>query len=238
MSGSSNHSINNEKLRAATRSLESIENKMLLGLGSGTTVAYLIPLLAQKIKEGLSITAVVTSKMTEQLAQQAGIKLIDFDGSVQVDLTIDGADEIDEDLNLIKGGGGALLHEKILAVASPREIIIADARKLVTVLGAAPLPVEVIKYGWRKVCTQLAQLDCVPLLRLDTSRTPFLTEEGNYILDCRFRQINDPAALAEKLDHIVGVVEHGLFIALADQVIIGTGDNTRVIARAANKVSS
>ena len=168
----------------------------------------------------------VTSKMTEQLAQQAGIKLVDFDGSVQVDLTIDGADEVTERLDLIKGGGGALLHEKILAVGSKREIIIVDERKMVKVLGAAPLPVEVIKYGWQKVAKQLAQLDCVPCLRVDTSSTPFLTEEGNYILDCRFRQIADPAALADQLDRIVGVVEHGLFIGLADQVIV---DTTRVI---------
>ncbi len=147
MPNSSNRSIGSEKIMAAACSLESVENGMLLGLGSGTTVAYLIPLLARKVKAGLSITAMVTSKMAEQLAQEAGIKLVDFDGSVQVDLTIDGADEVNERLDLIKGGGGALLHEKILAVGSKREIIIVDERKLVKVLGAYPLPVEVIKYG-------------------------------------------------------------------------------------------
>ena len=234
MPNSANRSIDSEKLMAAACSLESVENGMLLGLGSGTTVGYLIPLLAQKVKAGLSITAMVTSKMTEQLAQQAGIKLVDFDGSVQVDLTIDGADEVNERLDLIKGGGGALLHEKILAVGSKREIIIVDGRKLVKVLGAAPLPVEVIKYGWRRVAEQLAKLGCVPYLRVDTSSTPFLTEEGNYILDCQFRQIADPAALAKQLDHIVGVVEHGLFVGLADKVIVGTGDTTRVITSLTN----
>jgi ribose 5-phosphate isomerase A len=229
MPDDSNRSIDNEKLKAAARSLDYVEHGMLLGLGTGTTVAFLIPLLGKKVKAGLSITAMVTSKMTEQLAHQAGIKLIDFDGAVQVDLTIDGADEINERLDLIKGGGGALLHEKILAVGSKREIIIADASKLVKTLGAAALPVEVIKYGWQRAAEELAQLDCVPHLRLDASNVPFITEEGNYILDCRFRQITNPSALAEKLDHIVGVVEHGLFINLADEAIVGTGETTRVI---------
>jgi len=226
-----NTSIKTEKLLAAARSLESVQSGMLLGLGSGTTVACLIPLLGQKVGAGLSITVVVTSTTTGKLARAAGIQVINFDGSIKVDLTIDGADEITETLDLIKGGGGALLHEKIVAAGSKKEIIIAHASKLVKVLGAAPLPVEVIKFGWHRVAEQLSLLSSTPRLRTDTNGTPFITDEGNYILDCQFKQIADPASLAERLDHIVGVVEHGLFIGLASEAIIGSGTTTRVITR-------
>jgi len=223
--------LKKEKQLAAQSSIEFVRDGMFLGIGTGSTAEYLIPLLAVKVKAGLSIVAVATSKKTEELARLAGIKMVDFDGSAEIDLTIDGADEINDRLELIKGGGGALLREKIVAAASRREIIIADSRKLVAVLGAAALPVEVIKLGWKNVQRQLELLGCSSKLRTNSSSEPFVTDEGNYIVDCHFGQISEPASLASELDHIVGVVEHGLFIGLADQAIIATGSTVRTIER-------
>jgi ribose 5-phosphate isomerase A len=221
--------IEEEKRLAAERSIESVRDGMFLGIGTGSTVAYLIALLAQKVKAGLSIRAVATSKKTEELARAAGIEMVEFDGSAVIDLTIDGADEINDQLDLIKGGGGALLREKIVAAASKREIIIADSQKAVAVLGAAALPVEVIRLGWKNVQQQLERLGCSSKLRVDASGAPFITDENNYIVDCHFGEIREPALLGRELDHIVGVVEHGLFINLADQAIIATGNTIRTI---------
>lgn len=222
--------IDYEKRIAAERSAQYVESGMLIGLGTGSTIAHLIPALAKRIVGGLKLTAVVTSNQTRTLAEAAGIKVIDFDGATVVDLTIDGADEFNANLDLIKGGGGALLWEKIVAAGSKREIIVADHTKQVDVLGKFPLPVEVVKFGWKRVFRELKHIGATPRLRGDANK-PFLTDEGNYIIDCAFGRINDPMKLASAIDSIVGVVEHGLFINLADTAIIGKGEEVEIVSR-------
>jgi ribose 5-phosphate isomerase A len=229
------HDDRQEQLKkvAAERSLELIEDGMLFGLGTGSTIAHLIPMLGARVAEGLRVRAVPTSVRSRDAAIRHGIEVVDvYDGAEPIALTIDGADEVDPQLRLVKGGGGALLREKIVASCSERVAIVADSKKIVEHLGAFPVPVEVIKLGWRNVSRRLDALGGAPTLR-QTADGPYVTDEDNYILDCHFGSIADPDAVSASIDAIVGVVEHGLFIGIADLVIVGEEGGARVIRAAA-----
>jgi ribose 5-phosphate isomerase A len=219
-----------EKQVAARASLRWVEPGMVVGLGTGSTAAHVVRLLGERVREGLPIRAVATSEATRVLAAQAGIPLVALDEVDAVDVTIDGADEIGPDLALIKGGGAALLHEKIVWSASRRCVVIADAGKLVERLGAFPLAVEVIRLGWRHAARRLEAMGA-RVARRERDGLAHETEEGNWILDCRFDAIADPAALARAIDGVTGVVEHGLFVGMASVAVVGVGDDARVIER-------
>jgi ribose 5-phosphate isomerase A len=218
-----------EKQAAAARSMAYVEAGQIVGLGTGSTAAHAIRMLGQRVREGLTIQGVATSERTRELAEAEGIPLLPLEQVTRVDVTIDGADEVDPQLRLIKGGGGALLHEKIVASASDRLIVIADSGKLVGRLGRFPLPVEVVPRAWRLLAGKLAALGCTPTLRQRTDEV-YVTEEGNYLLDCAFGAIEDPPRLASALNAMPGVVEHGLFIDMADVVIIGRGQDAEVLS--------
>jgi ribose 5-phosphate isomerase A len=220
------------KRNAAARAVEAVENKMVLGLGSGSTASLAIELLGRRVAQGLEITGIPTSERTAVLAQKCGIPLTDFARHRRIDLTIDGADQIEEGtLNLIKGLGGALLREKIVAEASVRMLVVADHTKRVRQLGAATsLPVEIVPFGHELALEKLQALGCtVSLRRLDGKA--FTSDGGNFIADCGFAAIPDAAALQAKLKRITGVVETGLFVGLASQAILGTDDGVTVLER-------
>lgn len=203
-----------------------VEENTVVGIGTGSTMAYFIPVLAQRVRNGLRCTAVSTSAQSELLASQHGIRTVSLNDVPFIDLTIDGADEIDDRLQLIKGGGGALLQEKMVAAASRQQVIIADNSKWKTQLGEFPLPVEVVPYGWKQVQRQVRQLyDTEAVLRLKNDQA-FITDHGHYILDCHFHAIKDPAAMNISLHLIPGVVETGLFIHMYGKAIIGYPDGT------------
>lgn len=212
-----------EKRLAAKEAVRYVTEGMLLGVGSGTTMRYFVEVLGARVSDGLKIRAVPTSEETRQLCREWKIPL--YEGSTvpeRIDLTVDGADEFDSQLNMIKGGGGDLLWEKIVASASDREIIIVDSRKKVAELGTTfHLPVEVVPYASGNVGRALAGKGIPAEIRKNQDGTPFLTDEKNYILDCATGGIGDAQKLASELDHITGVVEHGLFIQMADLVIEG-----------------
>ena len=223
------------KLKAAEKAIEFVQPGMKLGLGTGSTAAKFIDLLGARVKEGLDVIGVPTSEATRIQAAALGIRLTTLDDDPELDLTIDGADEIDDALQLIKGGGGALLREKIVAAASNRMIAIADSSKLVPVLGAYPLPVEVVRFGFgatrRMIEKVAADVGCTGhiLLRMGLDGQPFVTDGGNYIFDCAFGRIEDANALDEALRLIPGVIEHGLFLGLADAAIIAGPDGVEVL---------
>ncbi len=223
--------IDTAKYVAARRATEFVESGMTVGLGTGSTAAWLLKCLAELIRdEGLKVTGVPTSVRTAKMAEDLGIPLTTLDEAKWLDLTIDGADEFDAELNLIKGGGGALLHEKVVAGASDQMLVIADKSKEVETLGAFPLPVEVIGFG-RDTTKSLIEetlpgLDVLTRdvrLRLDGD-TPFRTDEGNYILDLELKRIGNARQLALVLNQIPGVVENGLFVDMCDVAITGHGD--------------
>lgn len=224
----------NLKQLAAARAVEAIQNGMVLGLGTGSTARYAVELIGERLRDGrLSrIVGVPTSSDTERLARQAGIPLTTLREHPVLDLTIDGADEVAPDLTLIKGQGGALLHEKIVARASQQEFIVVDESKLVQVLGTkAPLAVEVIPFGWGTYADALLKLGCKPVLRMrpqdGQDSAPYVTDEGNYIVDCHFPRIEDPVALERELNLIPGVVDNGLFVGLATLVIVASPSGIR-----------
>jgi len=220
-----------EKQMAAEESVKYIENGMVIGIGTGTTAAYMIQALAQRLREGLSIVgAVPTSEATAQLASNLGIPLTDLDAHPQLDLDIDGADEIDSALHLIKGAGGALLREKIVAAASRRFIIIADSSKIVGQLGRTfPVPVEIIPFAVTPVQLQLQALGAQVQLRQRDGQV-LRTDSGNIILDCFFPGgISDPQTLHASIKSIVGVVESGLFLNMAERAIIGSANGVQVL---------
>ncbi|PEP10236.1 ribose 5-phosphate isomerase A [Bacillus wiedmannii] len=199
-----------------------VKDGMKVGLGTGSTVYWTIQKLGERVKEGLSFQAVPTSKETEVLAKQLNISLISLNDIQSLDLTIDGADEIDANLQLIKGGGGALLREKIVATSSKELIIIADESKLVTHLGTFPLPVEIIPFSWKQTERKIQSLGCQTTLRLKNNET-FITDNKNMIIDCIFpHNISNPANLHTQLKMITGVVETGLFVNMTSKAIIGT----------------
>jgi ribose 5-phosphate isomerase A len=212
-----------EKELAARASLQFMRDGDVVGLGSGSTAAYAVRYLGERVRAGMKIRGIATSVQTQNLAASVGIPLTTLEEVQRIDVTIDGADEFDPELRLIKGGGGALLHEKIVASASRQVIIIADSSKQVCVLGKVPLPVEVIRFAEALVSEKISVLGATVRLRKDKAGKPFITDEGNHILDCHFGQIPDPPALAHTLSEIPGVVEHGLFINLADMVLLGNG---------------
>ena len=210
-----------EKRQAAEASLEFVEDGMVLGLGTGSTAEHAIRMLADRVAHGLRIRGIPTSRRSRLLAEELGIPLTTLEESPRPQLAIDGADEVDSRLNLTKGGGGALLREKIVASAADRFIVFVDSSKLVTHLGAFPLPVEVIPFGWPLAQRLLGELGAEPVLRRSSGGQPFRSDEGNYILDCRFGLIEDPAGLASQISPLPGVVEHGLFVAMSDVVLVG-----------------
>jgi len=205
---------------AAERAVEYIKDGMTVGLGTGSTAYWAIEKIGARVYEGLNIRAIATSTRTEEQARKLGIKLVPFSEIDKIDVTIDGADEVDLDLNLIKGGGGALLREKIVAAASRLLIIVADESKYVNRLGAFPLPVEVVRFGYEMTIRHLQDLGCKTVLRA-TEDGLYITDNGNYIVDCHFENIDNPADLHRRLNMIPGVVENGLFINMAGRVVIG-----------------
>jgi ribose 5-phosphate isomerase A len=227
-----------EKRRAAARALEAVQPGMRLGLGTGSTARHFVDLLAERVRGGLDIVGVPTSEATKRQAEELGVPLTTLDETPELDLTVDGADEIGPDLALIKGGGGALLREKIVAAASARMIVIADQSKLVPVLGAFPLPIEVMPFGL--AATQiaiekaLAAVDCTGpcVLRHGKDGHAFVTDGGHFILDAKLGRIPAPKAVAQALSVIPGVVEHGLFIGMADTAILAGPDGIKSIERA------
>jgi ribose 5-phosphate isomerase A len=182
------------------------------------------------VQSGLKIIGIPTSVQTADLARQLGIPLTTLDEHPQIDITIDGADEVDPKLSLIKGGGGALLREKIVASASKKMVVVADSSKVVPVLGKFPLPVEVISFARTVVEKKIVSLGASPKLRLKPDGSPFLTDNGNQILDCSFGKIDDPPALALALSNTPGIVEHGLFIGLASVALVGRGDRVEELS--------
>ena len=221
----------NEKRVAAARSLDFVSDGMILGLGSGSTAELMIRGLGERVAQGLRVVGVPTSRRTRELAIECGVPLTTLEEHSHLDLTIDGADEAAPDFSLIKGGGGAMLHEKIVASASRQMIVVIDSRKWVASLGAFPLPVEVIPCACKVVAERIRQLGCEPRRRLDKSGQPFVTDEGNAILDCPFGRIENPRALAVQLSCMPGVVEHGLFVDIAAKVIVGRAETAEVLSR-------
>jgi ribose 5-phosphate isomerase A len=224
------------KRQAAERALEMLRPGMKIGLGTGSTAEHFVALLAERVRAtGFDCVCVPTSAATEAQARRLGIRLTTLDDEPFLDVVVDGADEIDGRLQLIKGGGGALLREKIVATASDRMIVIADHTKKVAVLGAFPLPVEIVRFGMKateKLVTMLASdVGCNGdiVLRLKSDGTPFLTDGGNVILDMHLKRIEQADMLAESLRLIPGVVEHGLFLGLADTAIIAGPNGVEVI---------
>jgi ribose 5-phosphate isomerase A len=212
-----------EKEAAARASLRFVKEGQVVGLGSGSTATYFIKLLGEQVKNGLSIRGIPTSVKSRDVAISLKIPLTTLDECQEIDVTVDGADEVDPQLRLIKGGGGALLREKIVASASRQLVIVADASKQVPVLGNFPLPVEVIKFAKALVAKRIKALGAEVQLRKNADGKPYLTDENNHILDCRFGQIRDPDALARQLSDMPGVVEHGLFIGMASVVLLARG---------------
>ena len=219
-----------EKQHAAEAAVEYVKDGMIVGLGTGSTTEFAVKKLGERVRDGLAIRGIPTSDFTKVQAEEEGIPLIDFSETMYIDLTIDGADEIDINLNMIKGGGAALLREKIVASASKEEIIIVSHEKFVKQLGSFPLPVEVIPFGWQIIFNQLETLGGSPDLRLKQGQ-PLLTDQGNYIIDCRFRQILDAAQLEQRLNMIPGVVENGLFTGLCTRMIMAEGEKIVVKER-------
>ena len=212
-----------EKEAAARASLKFIEDGQVVGLGTGSTAAYFIKLLSEEVKQGLKIRGIPTSVRSKELAESLGIPLTTLDECQDIAVTVDGADEVDPQLRLIKGGGGALLREKIVASATRTMVVVADASKQVQHLGKFPLPVEVIKFAQTLVAKRISALGAEVKLRVDASGQPYLTDENNHILDCCFGEIRDPDQLARNLSAMPGVVEHGLFIGMASVVLFARG---------------
>lgn len=226
----------NDKLKqqAAERAVESVQSGMIVGLGHGSTAIWAVRKIAQLIQSGTlrNVLGIPCSVLVESEARELGIPLTTLEEHPVIDLTIDGADEVDPQLNLIKGGGGALMREKIVAQASKREIIVVDESKLVPALGTHwAIPVEVIPFGYGSQQDYLQSLGAEVSIRKDKDNHPFKTDQGNLILDCKFSPLTDPAALAEKLKRRTGIVEHGLFIALATEVIVASSEGIREIKR-------
>lgn len=207
---------------AAESAVTQVETGMIVGLGTGSTAEFVLLALARRIKEGLRITGVPTSELTAARARDLGIPLTELTGSI--DIAIDGADEVEQNkLSLIKGHGGALVREKIVGQAASRFLVVVDESKIVSRLGAAPVPVEVVPFGWQATGQRIRELGAKP------ERRDFVTDNGNYILDCSFGFMETPETVAEALDHIAGVVQHGLFVGMASEVHVGTSSGVQVL---------
>jgi len=220
----------NEKQLAAEKSIEFIKDGMIVGLGTGSTVFFLVNKLAELVKQGLNITCVSTSNQTSELAKSLEIKILNLNDVDQIDLTIDGADEVDKNLNGIKGGGGALLYEKIVAKASKKVIWIVDSSKFVEKLGRFPLPVEIISFGSKQLFNRFDELGFSPQIRKNGNNN-FITDSGNLIVDLHLNEINDAIILERQIKLMHGVVEVGLFNNIADTVIVGKEKSTEIFSR-------
>jgi ribose 5-phosphate isomerase A len=220
------------KHAAAAKAVELVENGMVLGLGTGTTAAFVVKELAVRVAKGLKVVAIPTSENTATMARALGITLSTFAEHRRIDLAIDGADEVHRtSLDLIKGRGGALLREKIVACASERFIVVVDEEKLVDRLGLhAPVPVEVVRFGWQATEGALKRLGALPELR-HIDGEPFVTDGGNYILDCRFVSIDDPAETERQINRPVGVVDNGLFVGRTSQVIVAYDTGVEIMTK-------
>jgi ribose 5-phosphate isomerase A len=223
--------VNQLKLAAAESAAAQVTDGMIVGLGSGSTAALAVNALGRRVSEGLRIVGIPTSDATAAQARALGIPLTSLAEVSQIDMTIDGADEVEEgSLNLIKGRGGALLREKIVASASKRLVIVVDDGKLVSRLGAHdPVPVEVVPFGWQASARKLLDMGAKPVLRRNPDGEPFTSDGGHNILDCAFGPIVAPEWLAKELDHVVGLVEHGLFIGLTSEVHVAGPGGVRVL---------
>ena len=213
-----------EKEAAGRAAAELVRDGDIVGLGTGSTAYFAVVALGERVKAGLKITGIPTSIQTADLARTLGIPLTTLDEHPEIDITIDGADEVDPKLNLIKGGGGALLREKVVASVTKKMVVVADSGKIVSMLGKFPLPVEVISFARTVVEKKIVALGATPKLRTKSDGSPYVTDNGNQILDCSFGRITDPPALARELDGTSGVVEQGLFIGLAKLALVGRGD--------------
>ena len=220
-----------EKQAAGRAAAKLVRDGDVVGLGTGSTAYFAVVALGERVRAGLKIVGIPTSVKTGDLARQLGIPLTTLDETPQIDITLDGADEVDPKLNLIKGGGGALLREKVIATATKNMVVVVDSSKVVSVLGKFPLPIEVISFARTVVENKIVSLGASPKLRTKTDGSPYLTDNGNQILDCSFGQIADPAALAQILSDTPGIVEHGLFIGLAKVALVGRGDAVEEIRR-------
>ncbi len=216
------------------RALEYVRDGMALGLGTGSTSEHAVRELGRRVSAGLKIRGVPTSEKVASLALEVGIPLVTLEECPELDLTIDGADEVDlSTLNAIKGMGGALLREKIVALSSREEIFIVDESKVVKRLGEhVPVPVEVVQFGWSRTCDALFALGCMTMRREVAEGEPFITDSGNYLIDCKFPTIKNPQLLGERIIRITGVVEHGLFVGIASRVIVAGESGIRVVERA------
>ncbi len=228
--------MNSEELKriAAEKAVSFVQPGMIIGLGTGSTTKYALLKISEKLKSGElhDITGIPTSGKTETLAKELGIPLTNLNRNPEIDLTIDGADEVDENLNLIKGGGGALLREKVVAQASKAEIIIVDETKISVNLGEKwAVPVEVLQFALEPERNFLSRLGGKPRLRLNGNGEPYVTDEENFILDTDFGTIENPAALAQKLEARAGIVEHGLFIGLASKVIVAKSKGVEILRK-------
>lgn len=224
----------NEKQLAAEKSIEFIKDGMILGLGTGSTVFYLVNKLAELVKQGLNVKCVSTSNQTGELAKSFGINIVNLNEVEHIDLTIDGADEVDKNLNGIKGGGGALLFEKIVAAASEKVIWIVDSSKCVSTLGKFPLPIEVIPFGSNHLLKRFTDRGYNPVIRKIVDAV-YKTDSGNEIIDLHLNEIEDSLKLEQEIRLIPGVIEVGLFNNIADIVIVGKGKSTEIIRRNENK---
>jgi ribose 5-phosphate isomerase A len=222
------------KKAAGEAAAKLVEDGMVVGLGTGSTAAHFVAAVGRRIvEERLHITAIPTSEQTASQARSLKIPLVTFAEQSQIDLTIDGADEVEAGtIYLIKGRGGALLREKIVATASKRMVIIADETKIVERLGSlVAVPVEVARFGWQATARHLEELGGHPALRLGTDQNPYVTDGGNYIVDCAFGPMPKPKETAHHLDHVVGAVEHGLFLGYAREAIVGGPSGVRKLER-------
>jgi len=218
------------KRLAAEKACDCIEDGMILGLGTGSTVDYALRKIGKMVNKGIKIKGIPTSFRTKKIANEEKIPLTSFEENPEIDLTIDGADEVDSELRLIKGGGGALTREKIIAYYSKKVIIIIDETKVVKMLGIDfSLPVEVVKFGWTLTKEKLKEFNCNVDLR-KIMNNPYITDNSNYILDCEFDRIKDPEQLEIDINNIPGVVENGLFIGLADEVIVGSKQGIKTLS--------
>lgn len=225
---------NELKKMAAEKAVERVETGMVVGLGTGSTAAYAVSAIGERMKtEGLKIIGVPTSVRTFEQATELGIPLATLEEQPQLDVAIDGADEIElSSLNLIKGAGGALLREKLVEVSANKLIIIADSTKKVDKLGSKfALPVEVVRFGWKSTFSRLEALGCTPVLRTVEGGDPYITDEKHYILDCQFGPMDDPVTIANDLKRTAGVVEHGLFIDMVYEAIVATDSGIEVLSK-------
>ena len=220
-----------EKQAAARASLKYVRDGQIVGLGTGSTANFAIRMLGDRVREGMKIRGIPSSIASRDLAMQVGIPLVTFDDAQQIDVTIDGADEFDPALNLIKGGGGAMLREKIVAFASKQLVIVTDASKQVPVLGKFPLPVEVIEFAEPLIAKRISDLGAQVIQRQGKDGKPYVTDEGHHILDCHFGKIPDPPALARTLSDMPGIVEHGLFVGMTSVVVMAKSGSVEEFRR-------